>query len=456
MSPLATADFLDQLFAFLEPDKVDAIARETGFIQRKRVVTASDFLALLFQVQGNLMDCTLQELCFKLTTEQDISISRAALDKKFTMNAVHFLHRLVEELCRFQHQLLPEGQVHNLPFTSIRILDATAASVPDHLKARAQKTRQTSVKIQYEFDLLTGRFTFFCLDRQNINDAVIGAKRVPFLEGQELCLQDLGYFHFKVFEGIQHYGSYFLTKFRSDAYLAYRNPFPNYHPNGDVVASSQYHRIDLAGLCRNMAPGEVLELEEVHFGRDAHFPARCILLSHDDAQRQVRLGRIQRRATKSGKKPKQLVQDLAGITGYMTNLPESVSEAQVVELYRLRWQIELSFKILKSYLAIDHFKLVKQERWLCHVYGIFLVFLLSQLMAYRFRNAIWEEEEQEISEMVAIRSIGCGLLAKLYEAFRQKKKTPQAFVHLITRLLIRTARKPASAKGTAMKRLHAM
>lgn len=455
MSPPATARLLDSLFSFLEPEKLDSLAKETGFIQRKRLLTASDFLSLLLQVHGNLMDATLQELCTKLFFEQDIGISRSALDKKFTMNAVNFLHRLVDELFLSEQELEPVRHIlaTEWPFTSLRLLDATKASVPDYLKPRAQKTHQTSVKIQYEFDYLTGRFTFFYLDLTNTNDAVIGKKRVPFLEENELCLQDMGYFSYETLKNIQDYDSYFLTKFRSDAYLGYQNPFPAHHPDGRVVQNSRYQKIDLVELCRNLSAGEVLELENVYFGDKAHFPARCILYCRNAEQKEQRLGRIDRRATKSGKKPKPLVRDLAGITGYMTNLPEHVSAEQVVELYRLRWQIELNFKALKSFLKIDHFKLVKQERWLCHLYGILLVFLLSQLIAYQFRNRIWEQEEKEISEMTAIRSIACDVLPKLYESFRHRKKTLQEYVPMITRLLITTARKPNSIKGTALERL---
>lgn len=455
MGSQANLDFLNQLFMFLEPERVDALAKETSFIKRRRKVTASDFLSLLFQVHGNLIDPTLQELSTKFVAEQEIEISRAAIDKKFTMNAVQFLHRLVEELFLTQQQLVlsKHALAKDWPFTSLRVLDATHDKVPDHLKARAKKTRQTSVKIQHEFDVLTGRLTFLRVDLENINDAVMGAKRVPFLDEEELCLQDLGYFHFRVFKEIEEKDSYFLTKFRNDAYLAYRNPFPNYHPDGSVMQNSQYTRIELVELCRHMEPGEILELEEVHFGRDAHFPARCVLFSQSDEQKEKRLEKLKRRATTSGKKPKQVVQDLAGITGYMTNLPEPVSGSQLAELYRLRWQIEWNFRAMKSFLEIDHFRLVKQERWLCHMYATLLVFLLSQLIAYQLRNLIWEEEEKEISEPLAIRSIACEFLPKMYESFRQKKKALPAYVPLITRLLTRTARKPNSVRGTAMNRL---
>ncbi|WP_026830651.1 MULTISPECIES: IS4 family transposase [Exiguobacterium] len=447
-------DFLDQLFTFLEPTKINQLAKETGFIQRKRKLDANDFLSLLFGIHGNLVDHSLQELSTKCAVNQEIEISRAALDKKFTKAAVLFLQRLVSELLDTERilSLTRHPLSEDWPFTTLRVLDGTHDAVPDLMLKKVQKTRQTSVKIQHEYDLLTGRATFLRIDLQNVNDTISGAQRIPFLSANELCLQDLGYFHLKSFESIREKESYFLTRFRSDAYLAVVNPSPKYHPNGKKVESSRYLRVDLVALSRAMDPNEIIELEEVYFGRDSHFQARCILFHQDQDQKEKRLLKIERRASRSRTPMRPIVRDLAGTTGYMTNLPDSISPKQLVELYRLRWQIEWEFRTLKSFLGLDHFRLMKQERWLCHVYGTLLIFLLSQLMACQLRNAIWEEEKKEISEAIAIRCFACHFIPKMYEALRQKK-TPQAFIPLITRLLTRTARKPNSAMGTAMKRL---
>ena len=455
MPKLKTIQLIEKLFQCICPERVDEIAKETGFIKRKRLFTAHDFLSLLFQIHGNLVNCSLQELCTKLLMKQEIAVSRTAIDKKFTPEAVVFLQRIMQELIIEQPILQPSVLTlsDDWPFTSIRVMDSSFVSVPDHLKARACKTRQTSAKIQFEFNILTGQPTFLCVDFNNINDVKMGARRVPFIEEKELCLQDLGYFSFDQFEEIAGNGGFFISKLRSDVYIALKNPFPSFHSNGEVVQSSLYHRIDLAALCKKLTPGEYLELEGVHFGRDAHFSARCILFAHDEEQKEMRIQRIQRRTVQSGKKPKQVVKDLAGITICMTNLPESIYAPQIIELYRLRWQVELIFKVWKSYLEIDHFKLVKQERWLCHLYGTLLVCLISQLIAYQLRNVIWEEEQIEISEMVAIRSIAIEVLSRLYEIYKKKRKAFKKDVEMVISLFIKTARKPNSIKGTALKRL---
>ncbi|WOV84380.1 IS4 family transposase [Sporosarcina jeotgali] len=450
-----TIHLLEQLFTCIKPSRVDEIAKETGFIKRKRVMTASDFLALLFQFHGNFAGCSIQELCSTLVAEQEILISRTALDKKFTPEAAVFLRRLIQEI--LHHQYLEHVSTHSsadlLPFLSIRVLDATAIEVPDHLKKRATETEQESAKIQYEYDVLSGKTTFLDVDFRRVNDTKKGAERIPYVNEKDLCLQDLGYFSFEQFSQIGENGGFYITKLRNDAYLAFKNPYPAYHPNGNVVQSSLYYRLDLVTLCQNLEPGEHLELEGVHFGRDAHFPARCIVYSHDETQRQCRLKKIQRRTTRSGKKPKKVVSDLAGITVYMTNLPESVPAEKLVELYRLRWHVELCFKTWKSYLGVDQFKIMKKERWLCHLYGTLLAIIISQLIAYQLRNIIWEEEQLEISEMIAVRTVAIGFLPKLYRIFTDEKKAFTDYLGLVIRLLIKTARKPKSTKGTALQRL---
>ncbi|WP_285396509.1 IS4 family transposase, partial [Lysinibacillus sp. fls2-241-R2A-57] len=254
MTTPKNVQLLRKLFEFIRPERVDEIAKETGFIKRKRLVTASDFLSLLFHVHGNLADCTIQDLCTKLLTEQDILISRAAVDKKFTPEATAFLQGVIQEFLHEQQQLqLPTLSLSDpWPFTSFRVLDSTTVSVPERFKKRTQKTQQATAKIQFEYDVFSGQSTFLHVAFKNINDAKIGASRIPFIEERELCIQDLGYFNFENFKKIAGKEAFFITKARTDAYAAFKNPFPSYHPNGEVIQSSLYHRIDFVALCEKL------------------------------------------------------------------------------------------------------------------------------------------------------------------------------------------------------------
>jgi transposase len=70
--------------------------------------------------------------------------------------------------------------------------------------------------------------------------------------------------------------------------------------------------------------------------------------------------------------------------GYLvTNLArETVPASDVVELYRLRWQIELLFKELKSYCNLKKFSTENNNIVTTLIYASFITVLLKRLMAY--------------------------------------------------------------------------
>jgi hypothetical protein len=71
-----------------------------------------------------------------------------------------------------------------------------------------------------------------------------------------------------------------------------------------------------------------------------------------------------------------------------TTLPSSIASSRtVLECYRLRWQIELTFKRLKSIIALGHLPKHNDQSSCAWLYGKLFVALLSQKLA-RIGNAI--------------------------------------------------------------------
>lgn len=67
----------------------------------------------------------------------------------------------------------------------------------------------------------------------------------------------------------------------------------------------------------------------------------------------------------------------------VTNLPrESVQARDIVGLYRLRWQIELLFKELKSYCNLKKFSTENKHIVKSLIYASFITVLLKRLLAY--------------------------------------------------------------------------
>lgn len=111
-------------------------------------------------------------------------------------------------------------------------------------------------------------------------------------------------------------------------------------------------RVDPLEEARKLRPGEQSDLEVRVRGTDDHVGRLCIYaLSPQDAERSQR--RLTKKKGRKQKRPKAKAIESAKYVFVFTTLPRSMaSTAQVFAIYRLRWQIELSFKALKTVLKL--------------------------------------------------------------------------------------------------------
>ncbi len=76
-----------------------------------------------------------------------------------------------------------------------------------------------------------------------------------------------------------------------------------------------------------------------------------------------------------------------------TTLSDAIGAQQVMELYRLRWQIELEFKRLKSLIQLGHLKKHDARAARSWLQGKLLVaFLIARLIAHAERVSPWGYE----------------------------------------------------------------
>jgi hypothetical protein len=88
---------------------------------------------------------------------------------------------------------------------------------------------------------------------------------------------------------------------------------------------------------------------------------------------------LQRQASKQGSKPKPESLEYAKYVMVVSSLPVTqFSGAQILEWYRLRWQIELAFKRLKSLASIGHLAKQDEQSARSWLYGKLLLGLLSE------------------------------------------------------------------------------
>jgi Transposase DDE domain len=104
----------------------------------------------------------------------------------------------------------------------------------------------------------------------------------------------------------------------------------------------------------------------------------CVIRKSEQASRQAQK-KIRRKTQQGGPEPRPETLLYAGYVMVFTNLPaEEFDAADVLECYRLRWQIELVFKRLKSLAQLGNLPKYDEHSARAWLYGKLLLALLGQ------------------------------------------------------------------------------
>jgi hypothetical protein len=122
----------------------------------------------------------------------------------------------------------------------------------------------------------------------------------------------------------------------------------------------------------------------------------CAIRKSEAAAAKAR-DRVRRESQRNGTVLQPQTLEAAGYVFVFTTLPEQVSATQVLEIYRLRWQIELEFKRLKSLIALGHLKKHDAQAARSWMQGKLLVALLiARLIAHAERVSPWGYDISQI------------------------------------------------------------
>lgn len=258
------------------------LAKETQFVQRTSKFRAQNLAALCIGMGQDIASYSLTRLCGVLESETGVLMSPEGLNVRLNEKAVEFLHSLFSQL--LQKQLL---STLSLPssfseyFRRIRILDATTFQVSDQLAAvypgSGGSGKASGVKIQLEYDLLSGQFLHVALGPAKENDVNYGKVVQPTVDLQDLCIRDLGYFSLGDLDAIQQNGAYYLSRLKMNTKLFQKNEEVLTFKNGASKKKYQYTMIDLEAIMENLQPGELYEIPVVYVGRDYLLPVRAVI-----------------------------------------------------------------------------------------------------------------------------------------------------------------------------------
>ncbi|PGW34690.1 IS4 family transposase, partial [Bacillus cereus] len=316
--------FAQEIKSLLSPNTLQNLARDVGFVQRTSKYQAQELVALCVWLSQSVAKTSLTQLCSCLEVSTEVLISPEGLNQRFNAAAVQFLQQVLAKLL---NQKLSSAKLISSPYTSIfkriRILDSTAFQLPDVFSSvypgAGGCSHTAGIKIQLEYDLLSGQFLHIHTGPGKQHDRTYGSLCAPTVAANDLCIRDLGYFHLKDLQYIQDQEAYYISRIKSNTRIYQKNPNPDYFQDGRIKKGTEYIQLDMETVMNSLQPGQTWEIANAYVGMIDKVPARVIVHRLTKQQQQKRLQDQAVREKKKGMKYSPRSKRLSGINVYMTN-----------------------------------------------------------------------------------------------------------------------------------------
>ncbi|AHZ54779.1 IS4 family transposase [Bacillus thuringiensis] len=330
--------FSEELYRHLTPSLLEELAKELGFVKRKRKFSGNELATICIWVSQRTASDSLVRLCSQLHAATGTLMSPEGLNKRFDKKAVEFLKYIFSAL--WKSKLCKTSAISSAALTyfqRIRILDATIFQVPKHLAhvypGSGGCAQTAGIKIQLEYDLHSGQFLNFQVGPGKNNDKTFGTDCLDTLRPGDLCIRDLGYFSLEDLDQMDQRGVCYISRLKLNHTVYTKNPFPEYFRNGTIKKQSQYIQVDLENIMHTLKPGQTYEIKESYIGKNQRLFTRVII-------------------------------------------------------YRLTEE--------------HHWQTIKQERLECHVYGKLIAIFICSSTMFKMRQLLLQKHKRELSEYKAI------------------------------------------------------
>jgi hypothetical protein len=371
---------IDTLISYFDKNRIEQEAKDANFIQKPRKLTGMGFFCICI-MQG--FGCSLSLMCGTLKGFS-ISVCEQSLNERFTDSAVVFMKRLFEQM--LQLELSKSVQMDFLSkFSGVFIQDSTVIKLPDSMasmfKGSGGSAGKSSVKVDFQMDV-QGSASHIDIRGGTSGD---NAQAVQNVKTGALYIRDLGYFNIPFFRLIMESGGYFLSRLRSKSVIY-----------GDIEGKTV---IDIFEITQKMKADDTLHIP-VFIGYRKFVPVFLIVQKLPPEAIAVKIERAkkdhQKRMTPMTKEHIAWCE----FNSYITNIPFSWFDAlTLIQIYGIRWQIEIMFKVWKSIFKLRDVGKIGEKRVLCMLYGR-LTWILMQMKIFRvFKKDIYGVSQKEVSEI---------------------------------------------------------
>jgi hypothetical protein len=299
------------------PAKVDleASARDKGALLRRRVIQSAETLLRL--ALAYCCGLSLRQTSCWASLQGLGKISQVGVMKCLRRSSAWLEFLVVTKLAE-------RAECRQIQGLRLRLVDATTVSAPG--------SQGTDWRVHLGFDLGS-----LSIDAVELTGAEGGESLSRFQIGaREVLIGDRGYAHRRGLWSVRQGGGDFLV----------RSNWQNL-----PLQTLSGEPFDLLRSARSLSENEVGEfaVQTVATRKEPSMAARMIILRKSDEAAEQAREKIRKEARKKGRAVDPRTLEAAGYIFLLTSLPAAqIKAAEVLELYRFRWQVELAFKRLKS------------------------------------------------------------------------------------------------------------
>lgn len=360
---MATITQVAESFQKIFGEQIEVLARESGFIKRKVTVTGSGFVqALVMAFQGK-RSASYSEIS-QSASSLGMPMSAQGMEQRLNESSAQFMKSVLEFAVKEKVTGMTRSAFPVLEkFNGVHLRDSSTISLPATLKGIWQGSggsngETAALKIQVSWEYSHG-----ALDGIFLQDGYCQDKTSPYqnmaLPAGALQIGDLGYFSLEKLAQDSEKGVFWITRWKFKT----------------TIWDETDHLLDLLDFLSGQTQNQ-LDLP-VQVGGKQQLACRLLASRVPQEVADQRRQRIKDTYRKKGRQPSEKLLRLAEWTIVLTNVdPTLLSLKEALLLLKVRWQIEILFKLWKEYLSIDEWNSQNPWRILTEIYAKLLTALL--------------------------------------------------------------------------------
>lgn len=353
------------------PYQIMEKAEQIGFAKRDDgKLSPITFVKAMTVGIANDVKATLEHITCKCEEIQTgLKITRQALYQRLEVG-VELLKAMFELSLEYAYE-----KVNNINtigvftyFKNVYICDSTLLPVSkkliDIFPSSGGNNDKGAIRLQTVFSIINRTFKKLEFFKGTNNDQEYAHKIAEMVAPGELVVFDLGYFGKAVLNKIKTKGAYFITR------IAHTNSFYIEANNGE----ENVEKVDILEVLKKS--NGIVDMEVV-IGTKKNERLKCRLVAIKLPEQVVNERRRKAKIKNKVKVLTALHSEFLAWNIMITNVPKEVISLEAVyNIYRIRWQIEIIFKSLKSNLNLDKLGIGGKAQTQCILYGRLILIVL--------------------------------------------------------------------------------